>query len=156
MTSPRAWCAVALAALPVAWLLAYTGHGMAVQQPWRDVLWLLGLALGEEIVFRGGVQAALMRYVPGRSVTTSSASANSLPHGLSHLTWLSRANVLASLAFSAAHLWAHTPAHALAVFPVSLLLGLAYERSGRLWLPAALHAWFNLVLYAASLWLLRP
>ncbi len=156
MTSPRAWCAVALAALPVAWLLARSGHGMVVQQPWRDAPWLLVLALSEEIIFRGGLQAALMRYWPGRTATPPVDGVDSLPHRLLHRTGLSRANLLASLAFSAAHLWAHTPAHALAVFPVSLLLGIAYERSGRLWLPAALHAWFNLVLYAASLWLLRP
>ena len=37
------------------------------------------------------------------------------------------------------------------VLLVSLLLGVVYERSGRLRLPIALHLWFNLCLYAATM-----
>lgn len=134
----RRWCwATVLAAAPLAWLLAVLGHGMAVTQPLRDVPLLLLLASAEELVFRGGLQAWLAQR-PGFAARRFG---------------LSGANLLTSLVFSAAHLWAHPPLLALAVFPVSLLLGASFEQSGRLWLPAALHAWFNLALYAAS-WLL--
>jgi membrane protease YdiL (CAAX protease family) len=129
------WAAVALGTVPVAWALARAGQGIDVESPLRDVAWLVLLAVAEEAVFRGGVQAALLRLAP---LTR-------------RLGPVSAANATASLAFGAAHLWQHPAALAAAVFPVSLLLGLAYERSGgRLVLPAALHAWFNLALYGAS------
>lgn len=134
--TPR-WCwAAAVAALPVAWGLARLGHGMATTQPWRDLPWLLLLAVAEEAVFRGGLQAALARR-PALAVRRFG---------------LSGANLLASLAFGAVHLWAHTPLQAAGVFPVSLLFGASFEQSGRLRVPIALHLWFNGALYAASLW----
>ncbi len=130
-----AWWTVAACAVPVAIALAAAGWRMPVGSPPRDIAWLLALALAEELVFRGGIQAWPLRR----------------PRIDASRWGLSGANVLASLAFAAAHLWQHTPVQAAAVFPVSLLFGLAYERSGgRLWLPAALHAWFNLALYGAS------
>lgn len=130
----RGFAAAAVAALPVAWWLAGGGHGLAVQQPLRDVALLLLLAGAEELVFRGGLQAWLAQR-PGFGARRFG---------------LSGANLLTSVVFSAAHLWAHPPLLALAVFPVSLLLGASFEQSGRLWVPVALHAWFNLALYAAS------
>ena len=134
--TPR-WCwAAAALALPVAWGLARLGHGMATTQPGRDLPWLLLLAVAEEAVFRGGLQAALARR----------------PAFAARCFGLSGANLLTSLAFSAAHLWAHTPLLAAGVFPVSLLLGASFEHSGRLRVPIALHLWFNLALYAASAW----
>ena len=134
----RGWGAVALGALPVAWLLAGQGHGMVVREPLRDLLWLLVLALAEEVIFRGGLQTGLLRS----------------PALAARRFGLSGANLLTSVVFSAAHLWAHTPLQALGVFPVSLLLGASLEQSGRLWLPAALHVWFNLALYLSS-WVQR-
>ncbi|MEO8805210.1 MAG: JDVT-CTERM system glutamic-type intramembrane protease [Burkholderiaceae bacterium] len=133
----RRWLAGAtVAALPVAWWLANLGLGFTPKEPLRDVSTLLILAGAEEIVFRGGLQAWLARR----------------PMLQARRFGLSGANVLTSVVFSAAHLWAHPPLLALAVFPVSLLLGASFEQGGRLWLPAALHAWFNVALYAAS-WL---
>lgn len=132
--TPR-WCwAAAVAALPFAWGLASMGHGMATAKPLRDLAWLLLLAVAEEAVFRGGLQAALAR----------------CPTFAANRFGVSGANLLASLAFSAAHLWAHSPPQAAAVFPVSLLLGASFEQSGRLRVPIALHLWFNAALYAAS------
>lgn len=130
----RLCLAAAAAALPVAWLLASRGLGLAVDQPLRDLPVLLLLGIAEELVFRGGLQAWLAQW-PGLKARRFG---------------LSVANLLTSVVFSVAHLWAHPPLLALAVFPVSLLLGASFEQSGRLWLPAALHAWFNLSLYAAS------
>jgi uncharacterized protein len=129
------WCwAAAALALPVAWLLARLGHGMATPTPLRDLIWLVLLATAEEVIFRGGLQTALAK----RPVLAASH-------------WgLSGANLLTSLLFSAAHLWAHTPLQAAAVLPVSLLLGASLEQSGRLRVPVALHIWFNAALYAAS------
>lgn len=129
--------AVAVAALPVAWWLAGLGIGLTLKEPLRDVPMLLLLAAAEELVFRGGLQAWLAQR----------------PALEARRFGLSGANVLASLLFSAAHLWNHPPLLSLAVFPVSLLLGASFEQSGRLWVPTALHAWFNLALCAAS-WLL--
>lgn len=134
--TPR-WCwAVAVLAPPVAWGLVRLGHGMATPQPWRDLPWLVLLAAAEEAVFRGGLQAALAQR-PAFTVRRLG---------------MSGANLLASLAFSAAHLWAHTPLQAAAVFPVSLLLGASFEQSRRLRVPIALHLWFNVTLYAVSGW----
>ena len=137
---PR-WCwAVAVLALPVAWLLARAGHGMAPPASLGGLAWLVLLAAAEEVIFRGGLQAALARWQPALATTR----------------WgLSGANLLTSVVFSAAHLWAHTPLQALAVFPVSLLLGASFEHSARLRVPVALHIWFNAALYLMSALQLR-
>ena len=128
---------IAIGAVPVACALAQQGHGLAVRQTWPDLAWLVALGISEELVFRGGLQTMLLRR------PTLAAG------------WLgiSGANGLTSLVFSAAHLWAHAPWHALGVLPVSLLLGASLEQTGRLWVPTALHVWFNLTLYAASAWM---
>lgn len=128
------WLAVATAACPVALLLARCGLTLPVTSAVRDIAWLLAFALCEELVFRGGVQHALQGFSAMRQ----------------RVLLISAANLVTSLAFAGAHLYSHTPLQALAVLPVSLLLGLSYEQSGRLWLPTALHAWFNLALYGAS------
>ena len=125
---------------PVAALAAAGGFTIPVGAAWpRDLALLLAWSVFEEIVFRGGVQPALARW---------SALAR-------HGPWcgLSAANLVTSLLFVAAHLWSKAPAAALALLPVSLLLGASLERSGgRLWVPVALHAYFNLALYAMSAW----
>ncbi len=134
--APR-WCwAVAVGALPVAWLLARTGHGMSATPPsLQGLAGLVLLAAAEELVFRGGLQTALAKKW---SV-------------LARQRWgLSGANLLTSVVFSVAHLWAHAPLQAAMVFPVSLLLGASLEQSHRLRVPVALHIWFNLALYGMS------
>lgn len=132
--APR-WCwAAAALALPVAWLLARAGHGMATPASLAGLAWLLLLAAAEELIFRGGLQAVLARR----------------PALATRHFGLSGANLLTSVAFSAAHLWAHTPLQAAAVLPVSLLLGASFEHSGRLRVPVALHIWFNTALCLMS------
>lgn len=131
------WCGAAAAAavaVPVAWLLARFGQGMPAIEPLRDLPLLALLAVAEEVVFRGGLHSWLAAR-PGLA---------------RHRLGVSGANALTSGVFSAAHLWSQTPLQALGVFPVSLLLGASLERSGRLWVPAALHVWFNVALYASS------
>lgn len=129
------WIAV-LAAPPIAGALAANGLGMAVVEPWRDLAFLALWSVIEEIVFRGGVQAALLRREGSGFQACSTA------------------NLVASALFAGAHAWAHPPLVALGMFPVSLVLGTAYEGSGRrLAPPIALHLYFNAALYATS-WLL--
>jgi membrane protease YdiL (CAAX protease family) len=138
LSRPWPWVAVAALALPVAWIVASAGHGLPVRAPWADLAWLAVLAACEEVVFRGGLQAALLRR----------------PAWARRRFGASGANSLASVAFALAHMPAHGPLHALLVLPVSVLLGVAYEASGgRLRLPIALHLWFNAALYGAS-WVL--
>jgi uncharacterized protein len=84
----------------------------------------------EEVLFRGLLQGRLgrLRFVGS-------------------LRWygITLANALTSVVFCAAHLLAHPPVLAPGFFAVSLLLGIARERSGGLALPIALHAGFNLL-----------
>ena len=132
--------ACAAAAVPIAWWLQAGGFGIAVHSPLRDIARLAIAAAAEEIVFRGGLQRLLQR----------------LPSARASRLGVSGANLLASLVFSAAHLWAHPPLVAVGIFPVSLLLGISLERSGALRWPMALHLWFNLALYGASWWGAAP
>lgn len=150
MTNGRSWhgawlAVVVLGAVPVAWAAAALGLGIAAgASPLRDIAVLVLWSVSEEIVFRGGIQAALAK-VPAI--------------GSRHLGWPGRragtvtlANVLTSVLFAAAHLWHKSALVAVAVFPVSLILGASLERTGKLRVPVALHSWFNLLLYAASAW----
>lgn len=130
------WAGCLLGAWPVAATVAQAGFGWPLSDMPRDLAVLTLGAVAEEIVFRGGLQRALghWRSFSGR------------------IGPVSVANLVTSVLFAAAHVWGHPPVIALGVFPVSLLLGWAYERSGgRLWPPAALHLYFNAVLYACSL-----
>jgi len=133
---PAFWWACALAAPPLAALNAQLGFGVALDTPWRTLGLLVLASIVEEIVFRGGLQRLLRHWPAGR------------------MSWqsISAANALTSAVFALAHLWNHPPLVALGVLPVSLLLGWAYERSGqRLAPPIALHLYFNLALFVASL-----
>jgi membrane protease YdiL (CAAX protease family) len=126
-----------LVAPPVAWVAARNGLGLVHVDPARDLAMLALWAVVEELVFRGGVQAALLRLTKARVAS------------------LSMANLVTSVAFAAAHLWSHPPLAALAVLPVALLLGVAYEqgfpsRRDSVLPPLALHLYFDAVLYAAS------
>lgn len=131
----------------VAWLAALYGLGLSTSDPLRDLPLLVVAAAAEEIVFRGGLQVALAQRPWGQWHLTPIAS----------WPWLSLtgANLLTGVVFALMHLWRHPAPAALAVFPVSLLLGLSFEWSGRLRVPVLLHLWFNLSLWAAS-FLMRP
>ena len=136
----RFWWGCALAALPVAFVVAAAGYPMATPDPLRDLAMLAFGSVLEEIVFRGLLQPALARAFERRR----------WPAGGSPLTL---ANVATSVLFAAFHLWRHPLAVALGVFPVSLIYGRARELSGHWWPAALLHIGFNVALYAAS-WLL--
>jgi membrane protease YdiL (CAAX protease family) len=144
--SPRApdpafWLACALGAPPVAWLATRLGLGINVVDPVRDLAWIALASVAEEIVFRGGLQQALLQRPAGRVAAGP----------------VTVANAATSALFALVHLWQHPALAALAVLPVSLLLGWAYERSAqRLAPPIALHVYFNLVLYGASVYSLVP
>ena len=86
---------------------------------------VVAVPLFEEVVFRGllqqGVKAQLALVAPARTARMLSVG-------------------LASVAFTALH----EPPTFFPVFVLSLLLGAAYEKSGRLLVPVALHAAHNL------------
>ena len=105
---PAGLCAAALlGAWPLSWAAVRAGFGLPATDPLRDLALLVLASVAEEIVFRGGLQRALLRWRPG--------SPRALPAGAP--------NLLTSTAFAAAHLWNHPPFAALGVLPVSLLLG---------------------------------
>jgi membrane protease YdiL (CAAX protease family) len=133
---------IVVLAIPISWLTATLGFTIAVMAPALDVAVLLLWSTSEEIVFRGGLQP-LFGWVLARAAQPGSAP----QHGWSVI---SMANLLTSLLFCAAHLLYKPVWVVLGLFPVSLLLGASLERSGRLWVPVVLHAYFNLLLYAAS------
>jgi membrane protease YdiL (CAAX protease family) len=115
----------------------------SVRESFRDALVQVGpgrvllvlnlvaaVPLFEEIVFRGllqqGIKAQLSVVAPATRARAASI-------------------VLTSVGFTALH----PPATYLPVFVLSLLLGAAYEKSGRLLVPVALHGAHNL---AVVLW----
>jgi membrane protease YdiL (CAAX protease family) len=134
-----AWTALVVLAIPFAWAIAALGFTLPLAAPGRDIALLILWSASEEIVFRGGLQMLLAR------VLQSSAARR-------HWLGISMPNLLTSLAFCAVHAWNKPALVVLGLLPVSLLLGASLERSGRLWVPIALHAYFNLLLYAASAW----
>jgi membrane protease YdiL (CAAX protease family) len=135
------WWACALAAPPVAAIVAAAGWTMPVGEPAHDLVAIALWSIAEEIVFRGAVQPALAKRF-GAGLQRGSGSA----------LRVTPANVATSALFAALHLWRHPAAVALAILPVSLVYGVARDASGRVWPAAALHLYFNLLLYAAS-WL---
>ena len=127
------WACLLLAP-PVAWTVALAGFPMPVHAPARDLAAVVAWSVAEEIVFRGALQPLL-----GRAFGAWGRAGPITP-----------ANVATSVVFAALHAWRHGPVVALGVFPVSLVYGVARDRSGGVLLPAALHVWFNALLYAAS------
>jgi membrane protease YdiL (CAAX protease family) len=127
--------AAAVVAIPVAWVVAAAGFGMAIGEPKRDLISLALWSVGEEIVFRGALQPTLARRIDGGATL-----------GITH------ANAVTSVVFAALHVWRHPLLVAILVFPVSLVYGKARELSGRVWPAALLHVTFNACLYASS-WL---
>jgi membrane protease YdiL (CAAX protease family) len=128
------WWACALLAPPLAIAAAAAGFGMARGRLLADVATIALWSVAEEIVFRGIVQPGLLR----------------LPAMRREVWTVTRANLATSVLFAACHLWQHRLAAVLGVFLVSLMLGRARDASGRLWPPALLHVYFNLLLYAAT------
>ena len=137
------WWSCVVAAPPVAFAVAASGYPMAVRDPLPELALIVVWSVAEEIVFRGALQPALARFFERRF---GSAAARA---------WLTPANLATSALFAALHLWRHPFVAALGVFPVSLVYGRARELGGHWWPAAALHLFFNLLLYAASWWLAR-
>jgi membrane protease YdiL (CAAX protease family) len=133
------WSLCVLAAPPIAFATATAGFGMSVAEPLRDVALIALTSVAEEIVFRGALQPTLATWLERHAAAAW--------RGRGPLTV---ANAATSLLFAAFHLWGHPLAVAAAVFPISLVLGRARELSGRTWPAAALHVYFNLLLYACS------
>ncbi len=122
----------ALVCGPVFWaLLVATGTPLqSIQRLQGHLPAVLMIALVypvlEEIVFRGGLQEWLARRD-------------------SRAAWkgLSRANLLTSLLFSAAHLWHQPPLWAASVFFPSLIFGYFKDRHATLYTPIVLHVFYN-------------
>lgn len=111
------WCGLAL---------TVGQHMRAPSGPWAWAMLVLLLPAAEELVFRGLLQGQLLRLSAWRRVGPVSA-----------------ANLVTSLAFGVAHLWAQPPTWALAVVIPSLVLGHLRERFGSVWPAMVMHAFFN-------------
>ncbi len=89
----------------------------------------------EEIVFRGLIQESIQQLL----------SNNQLP---TLIIWrISSANVLASLLFSASHLWTHSALWALAILVPSLIFGYFKDQYQSLQPSIVLHIFYNLGFY---------
>jgi len=131
---------LALLAGPLCWLaLVALGLPRPPGSPPAALLFagILVYPLLEEIVFRGGLQGALLARPPLAR----------------RIAGISLANVLTSCAFAAAHLWSQPPIWAAAVIPPSLVFGHLRERFDHILPGFLLHAFYNagfLILFAAS------
>jgi membrane protease YdiL (CAAX protease family) len=104
--------------------LAASGLAAATGLPW-GLVWLLALApLVEEVIFRLGLQEALLRRLPARRA------------------WI--ANLATALVFAAAHVLLRPGWMAAATLLPALVLGVIYGRSRRLAPCVLWHALFNL------------
>jgi membrane protease YdiL (CAAX protease family) len=86
----------------------------------------------EEIVFRGLIQPALGKKLPGSNAI------------------ISNANIVTSLLFSSAHLINHSPLWALATFIPSLIYGYSMDRYKTLYAPTILHCVYNAGYFAVA------
>ncbi|MBL6751850.1 MAG: JDVT-CTERM system CAAX-type protease [Nevskia sp.] len=102
---------------------------------------LLAAALLEEIVFRGGVQEALLRLADAHGALRGRAR------------WPAAANLSTALLFALAHGIVRSWALAAAVLPAALALGWLYQRTRRLWPCIAAHAAMNALWLLALPWL---
>lgn len=98
-----------------------------LREPMRFLVPALVYPVLEEIVFRGGLQGLLLRY-PRYGVSWKGVTL---------------ANVIASLAFVAAHMFVHDPLWAVATLVPSLVFGYFFDRHASLASPIALHVFYN-------------
>lgn len=115
------------------------GHATLVElieggrDPWAIpviLIAIVGAPLVEEMVFRAGVQSAILSAINNR--------------------WA--AIVLTSLVFASIHLSAVPVYGLMPLFVLSVAMGLAYERTGRLGVPILMHAIFNAINVAMAFW----
>jgi len=125
----------ALLAGPVCWLLLI-GIGLPVVGPPALLFWLklsVLMPVLEEIVFRGGIQSALVCWPP-----------------LARRWYgISLANLITSVLFAAMHLFAQPPLWAALVFFPSLVFGWARDRYNAVVPSVLLHSVYN----AGFVWL---
>ncbi len=123
------WSAFILLDLPPASDITFPVLGSTL------LLLIIVFPILEEIVFRGLIQESIHRLL----------SHNGLP---TVLLWrISSANVLASLFFSASHLWAHSTLWALATLLPSLIFGYFKDKYQSLQPSIVLHIFYNLGFY---------
>jgi len=121
-----------LLALPV-WAALGLLLGPHLRAPAGWLAWaslLLVQPFLEELVFRGLLQGQALRLI----------TADGQPRRWGPLTI---ANILVTVAFVALHLRAQPLAWALAVAAPSLVLGHLRERTGSVWPPMLVHAFYN-------------
>lgn len=129
--------ALVLAAGPVVWLLCWlAGLPRVSTAPnwWMYIRLVMVAPVLEEVVFRGGLQTLLLE----RSTLARQRYYN-----------LSLANVIASIAFAAAHLFNQSPLWAALVFIPSLVFGWARDRFESVLPSIVLHSTYN----AGFVWL---
>ena len=98
-------------------------------------VFVVSVSVLEEVVFRGFLQGWLLGRAGFRQM----------------LFYFSRANWLTSLAFAAAHVWAHTLLLVPGYFMVGMALGYFRERYNGILLPIILHSYYNLGLLLFTL-----
>ena len=98
-----------------------------LREPLRFALLAIVYPVLEEIVFRGGLQAFLLK----------------VPQGQLRWRGVTAANAATSVVFSAAHLFAHAPLWAAAMFFPSLVFGYFRDRDASLAIPITLHIYYN-------------
>ena len=127
--------AIALLAGVVCWIALWlVGQPLAGPPAWLLLAQLVFLMpVLEEIVFRGGIQAALQTKRPFQS----------------QLCGISVANVLTSVVFASMHLISQPPLWAVLVFFPSLVFGWAKDRYNSIVPSVILHAFYN----AGFVWL---
>ena len=127
---PLLWLAVG--AGPLAWgaMVALGKMTYAPGNGFNDLTKLLivvaAFPIAEEMLFRGVIQPAIADRISVRA-----------------LPGISAANWLTSMAFGAAHLIAHPPAHAFATILPSLVFGFFRDRTASVVPGIALHVWYN-------------
>lgn len=112
-------------------LLGFSAWLLPEPVPAPSLVFLVWVALSEEIVFRLLLQGGLQRLLQGAYL----------------LTWLSLANVLTSIIFAAMHLLHQPTLWALAVFFPSLVFGWAMDRYQSVLAPVLLHFFYNSLLF---------
>jgi len=105
---------------------AATGPAWIAERPGTFLLLAGAYPVVEELVFRGGVQGELARWVPRTRRGPVSA-----------------ANLATSALFSGLHLLSHPPLWAAAVFLPSLVFGAFRDRRSGVGAPILLHGWYN-------------
>ena len=120
----------AMAAAPLCWyLLSVVGLPVNMEHPgFRLIFWsVLVYPILEEIVFRGGIQPALLTK-PLFSGTRAGISV---------------ANVVTSIVFAALHTISQGPFWSTLIFLPSLVFGAARDRYGGIGAPIVLHMFYN-------------